>query len=266
MKALLIAVTLLAPAWAGDAPTPQLSCQRPGLYVSGLTTVCEMVEIPAAFSGSLNVATPVGGISVVGWDQPDVLIRAKKEAAARGQAAAENLSSQIQINVAGGMVSADGPAPQSGWDWVVTFEIFVPRATDLSLNTKVGGVSITDVKGTIRFNVSTGGVSLVRLAGDVQGSTKVGGLYIVLDGDHWDGQTLAVNTKVGGIVYRVPAGYSAHFSLSTALGKIDASYLGAFPAPSSTFSLGSNLTFDAGSGGATIASETNVGGIVIQKI
>jgi hypothetical protein len=265
-KILLIATTLLIRAWAGDAPAPQLSCEQSGWQISSLVTVCKMVEMPLAFSGTLAATTPVGGISVVGWDQPDALVRAQIQTAAPGESEAESLASSIQINSAPGNVSAAGPAPQPRRTWSVTLEIFVPHAADLSLTTKVGGIVITDIKGTIRFGTDTGGVSLARLAGDVQGSTHVGGISIILDGDHWDGETLAVQTHVGGIDLKVPAAYSAHFTLSTGLGKIDASYLGAAPAPSHGFSLASSLTLDTGSGGSTIAAETGVGGIVVRGI
>jgi len=136
----------------------------------------------------------------------------------------------------------------------------------LSLHTNVGSISITDMQGAIRFAIGTGSVALTRLAGDVQGSTNVGGIFIVLDGDHWDGETLAVKTNVGGIQLNVPSPYSAHFSLSTNVGRIDAASLGSHPQASAGFKLGGSLTLDTGSGGATVAAETNVGGITVQRI
>jgi len=262
-NSLLVAMTLLVPAWAGDAPNPQLSCDPSGFRIAGMVSVCTTTETSTSFSGALTVTTPVGGISIVGWDQPDVLVRARIEAAAPSLVQAEELASRIQVNVAGDQVMASGPS-QRGQNWSVTFEIFVPRAADLSLNTKLGGISITDVSGTIRFTAALGGVTLVRLAGDVAGSTGLGGISCVLDGDHWEGEGLAVKTGEGGIEFQAAANYSAHFVLSTGLGKIDASYLGGTVAPTNGFHLANELTFDAGSGGATIAAQTQLGGIAIR--
>jgi len=262
-KIVLVATTLLVRAWAGDAPAPQLNCDNPN-HISGLITVCEMVEIPVAFSGSLSAATPAGGISVVGWDQPDMLVRAQIEASAPNQWEAAGLASAIHINASPSNVSPDGPAQAKWQNWTVTFEIFVPHTANLTLNAKFGGIAITDVQGTIRFSGDMGGVTLVRLAGDVQGSTHMGGISIVLSGDHWDGEGLAAQANMGGIEVSVPNPYSAHFSLSTGMGKIDASYLGAGTAPSKGF--GGQLTFDAGSGGSTIALATKMGGIAFKGI
>ena len=173
---------------------------------------------------------------------------------------------EIQTNVAGTSVSATGPARQQRRNWAVSFEIILPRAADLSLHTDVGSISITDMKGTIRFAIGTGSVALAHLAGDVRGSINVGSVAVVLDGDRWDGETLAVKTNVGSIALNVPSVYSAHFSLSTNVGSIDAAALGARRDTSVGFKLGSNVTVDTGSGGATVAAETNVGGIAVQRI
>jgi len=261
---LILAAALLGPAWAGDAPAPRLNCDQPGLYMSGFVSSCVMKEVSTAFLGSLTAETPLGSISVVGWDQPDVLVRARVEAAAPTKAEADDLAAEIQPNVVGTSVSVAAPARTSKRNWSVSFEILMPRAANLSLHTSVGSISIADMKGTIRFVAKTGSVSLDRLAGDVQGSTNVGSISIVLDGDHWDGDTLAVKTNVGSTALKVPAFYSAHFSLTTNIGKIDATALGAPTYIPTGFKLGGNVTLDTGSGGATIAAETNVGSIAVQ--
>ena len=265
MRYSLLIVTLLAPVWAADTPTPQLDCGQSSFNIRGMVSVCRMSETTLAFAGSLGVTTPVGGVSVVGWDQPDVLVRARIEAAARTRAEAETLDWEVQATVVGNQVAAEGPG--RGSHWAVTFEIFVPHAIDLTVAAKVGGISIADVSGEIRFTAAMGGVSLKRLAGDAQGSTNMGGVAIELVGDHWDGKTLAVTTAMGGIDFHVPAGYSAHFTLSTSFGKINVQGLGT-PAPTAGagFGFSSALTFDAGSGGATISAGAHLGGIAIHEI
>ena len=263
---LFVAAILLGPVWAGDAPAPQLTCNQAGLFMSDLASSCVIREASAAFLGSLTIETPLGGIAVVGWDQPDVLVRARIQTAAPSETEAENMAAEIQTNVVGTSVLATGPARTPKRNWSVSFEIYLPRAADLSLHTSVGSIAITDVKGTIRFVGDVGSVALTRLAGDVQGSTNVGSFLIVLDRDRWDGETLAVKTKVGSIDLKVPSPYSAHFSLSTNIGRIDAAAIGGSMSGTAGFKLGGSVTVDTGSGGATIAVETNVGSIAVQRI
>ena len=262
---LLIAATALAPLCFADTPAPQLNCDHPS-HTAGLASFCRMVEVPAAFLGQLTVTTDVGGVSVTGWDNPGVLVRARIETSAPDAVAAQTLAWQVQADVAADRVSASGPAQAARHNWTLTFEIFLPHEANLSLTTKVGGVSIADVKGDIRFNTSTGGVSLTRLAGDVQGSTKVGGIAIVLGGDHWDGTALKADTSVGGIEIDAPLNYSAHFAVSTALGNIATTFPVAPSSAPAPAGLGHKLTFDMGSGGAAIEASTSVGGIVIKGI
>lgn len=87
----------------------------------------------------------------------------------------------------------------------VSYEVFVPRATDLAINTHNGGISVADVAGRIQFAAHNGGVSLNRLSGSVKGETVNGGLSISLAGERWEGEGFDVRTTNGGVESKGPA-------------------------------------------------------------
>jgi len=121
-------------------------------------------------------------ISVKGWDRGDVLIRARIQTAGTTQNEADELAKQIRIETSGSKVFADGPARRKDYQWDVSYEIFVPKRSDLSLETHNGGISISEVRGRIDFSALNGGVVLRKVGGTVHGSTTNGGLVIELDG------------------------------------------------------------------------------------
>ena len=44
----------------------------------------------------------------------------------------------------------------------------VPQATSLTVKTVNGGITVSDIRGSLRFEATNGGINLRRLAGDVQ--------------------------------------------------------------------------------------------------
>ncbi|MBD0328232.1 MAG: hypothetical protein ICV68_17565, partial [Pyrinomonadaceae bacterium] len=160
---------------------------------------CEVKEQTiAATGGTLNVdGRQNGGISVKGWERNEILVRYRIQTQAATQAEADNLAAQIRVATAGGQVRAEGPEQKGQAHWSVSYEIFVPHQSNLSLNTHNGGISINDVRGQITFEAQNGGVSLKRLGGNVTGETVNGGLSVELTGNNWDGEGLNVKTTNG---------------------------------------------------------------------
>jgi hypothetical protein len=125
-----------------------------------------------------------GGVTVKGWLRNEVLVRARVEASADNEGAAANLASRVSVDSSGGQVRATGPESidnNNSW-WSVSYEIFIPQNTDLTTTARNGGITISDVRGQIRFAGRNGGVHLKRLAGDVSGSTGNGGVQVELTG------------------------------------------------------------------------------------
>jgi hypothetical protein len=224
---------------------------------------CEIKEqaLPAA-GGLIKVdGRQNGGISIKGWERNEILVRARIQTTARSQAEADALASQIVINTAGANIFASGPASSGELSWSVSFEVFVPRRSDLSLQSHNGGISISEVHGRLNFQALNGGVVLNRVGGSVHGSTTNGGLVVQLSGDRWDGEELDVKTTNGGIIMAVPTNYSARLETGTVNGSLQIG----FPLTGQT-SNAKELAVNLGAGGPTIRARTTNGGVRINRI
>ena len=121
---------------------------------------CEIKEQTLPAGGAIDVdAGKNGGVAVKGWDRNEVLVRARVQTAALSQAAADQLAKEVRIETGGLRIRAEGPQEQSDSHWSVSYELFVPRRSDLSLAAHNGGISIADVNGKLEFKALNGGVS-----------------------------------------------------------------------------------------------------------
>jgi DUF4097 and DUF4098 domain-containing protein YvlB len=226
-----------------------------------LVNHCEVREQTVASTGSLTVdAGKNGGVSVKGWDRNEVLVRARVNGVAPTQAEAEAITKQIIVQSGSGRVHADGPATRNDYHWSVSYEIFVPRQQDLSLESHNGGIAIADVTGQLSFTALNGGVVLKRVGGTVRGGTTNGGLVVELSGNRWDGEALDVKTTNGGIIISVPENYSAHLETGTVNGNLSID----FPVTVQG-KITRELAVDLGSGGATVRAVTTNGGVKIKR-
>ena len=116
-----------------------------------------------------------GGIKVKGEDLSDVLVRACVQTAATTDEAARAMAKNIRIET-GATIRAENSADDS--HWAVSFEILVPRSTNLKLEAHNGGISISGVDGTMEFKTINGGLHVSDIAGDVKGVTTNGGVHI----------------------------------------------------------------------------------------
>lgn len=223
---------------------------------------CEVLTTTMASTGNLEVDGGAnGGIHVESWDGDRVEVRARVSANAPSAERAEEIARAIEISVDGGRIGADGPRRGRGESWAVSYEIRVPRTTDLDLATVNGGIDVSGVSGDIAFRATNGGVSLVDLAGDVHGRTTNGGLHVELAGERWDGSGLDVETINGGVTMRVPADYSAELVTRTMNGGIDVD----FPVTVQG-RIGRRIEATLGSGGPTIRAVTTNGGVNITRL
>ena len=222
---------------------------------------CEVREavLPAGARISVD-AEPNGGIKVEGWDRNEVRVRAKVTAGARGDMeAARSMASEVRIETAP-TIRAEGPQTSHRSYWSVSYQIFVPRRTGLSLRSHNGGISIADVSGEIGFETTNGGVTLSGLSGQVKGRTTNGGLSVRLAGTEWSGEGLDAQTTNGGVTLAVPEGYNAHLEASTVNGGMNIE----FPVTVQG-NLRRRLSVDLGRGGKPIQVETTNGGVVVRR-
>jgi len=226
-----------------------------------LVNHCEIKEqtLPAtdgtvAVDGMRN-----GGVSVKGWERNEILLRARIQSAAPSQAEADELARQIRIET-GAKIFAAGPQNRNDAWWSVSYELFVPRRSNLSLKTNNGGISISDVTGRLEFSALNGGVSLKHVGGSVKGGTTNGGLSVELAGERWDGEAMDVSTTNGGVSVSIPENYSARLETGTVNGHLSVD----FPVTVQG-NITKELAVNLGAGGATIRAMTTNGGVRIHR-
>lgn len=243
-----------------DQDKASMAC-RDDWHSDRLSTHCEIKEQTLPAAGAVSVdGRQNGGMSVKGWDRNDVLVRARIQTAAPSQAEADELARQITIETAGAKIFASGPETRRDFSWSVSYEIFVPRRSDLSLVSHNGGISIVDVQGRLDFTAVNGGVSLKHVGGAVHGGTTNGGLSIELTGDRWDGEELDVKTTNGGISMSLPENYSAHLETGTVNGHLSID----FPVTVQG-RISREIAVNLGGGGPTIRAMTTNGGVRVKR-
>jgi putative adhesin len=228
---------------------------------SDRASFCEVREETIGGVNPLDIdAGPNGGIRVLGWDRGDVLVRTRIMASANTDADARRLASSVRVETAGGRVRATGPDTDRDEHWSTSFEIQVPRTAMLTLNTRNGGISIDDFRGSARFHARNGGLSLTSVGGDLRGDTTNGGVTVDVAGDHWDGSGLDVETRNGGIRLTLPKGYSGELETGTTNGGLSIG----FPITVQG-TLGRHFTTTLGSGGPKVRVMTTNGGVTIRE-
>jgi DUF4097 and DUF4098 domain-containing protein YvlB len=256
VKLLRISATTLAIAAAAfgqmqDNQAKQLACENGGH--SDQARYCEMREQPLAAMGVLNVdAGQNGGATMKGWSRSEVLVRTRVEGWGSSDTDARGVASQVSINTSGGHVQAQGPVSGNNAGWSVSFEIFVPEATNLTVKTVNGGIKISDVRGTLQFEATNGGIHLARLAGEITGSTVNGGVHLELAGATWN----------GGVNIALPDNYSAHFQTETQNGGLHSD----FPLNLQDELQSRNHDFSMGGGGPLIHVTTTNGGVKLSRL
>jgi hypothetical protein len=241
------------------AQTPTLTCDD--AWDRDEERYCEIREVTLAAGRSPITIDggPNGGVRVRAWDRNEIRLIARIEARAGSEARARELAAGVRLETADA-IRGTGPTQGRREWWSVTFEAFVPRQSDLALETVNGGIRIAGVHGRIRFDVTNGGVSLAGLGGDVSGRSSNGGISVDLEGTTWDGTGLDVRTTNGGVQVSVPEGYSARFETGTTNGSLR------FDFPVTVQGrLNRRVELDLGNGGPPIRVMTSNGSVTVRR-
>jgi len=230
-------------------------------------SLSQLRESTVAAGGTITVdGRQNGGIAVKGSDRSDVLVRACVQAWGNSAEAAKSLADHVSINT-GGTIKADGPG-ENGWS--VSYQILVPRNTNLDLMAHNGGITITGVDGTAKFETQNGGVFLSDVAGNFSGRTTNGGVFVKLSGQSWRGGGLDVTTSNGGVNIQMPENYAAHVETGTVNGGFSSDISALRPQRDDTRdnSWGyrdrkTKISADINGGGAPIRVVTTNGGVHI---
>jgi hypothetical protein len=222
---------------------------------------CETRTFSVAASRSLTVdGRTNGGMSVHGWDRADIQVLAMLQANGDSQSEAQDMVKQINILTNGSEIRATGPNVRDHGGWSVTYEIWVPRATELALTGNNGGISVESVASKMELETQNGGISLKDVHGAVHGRTVNGGITAVLTGDRWLGEGLDLQTTNGGVTLTIPSDYSAALEAGTTNGGINLD----FPIQIQG-RLGRQFSTTLGRGGAPVRVITSNGGVTIRR-
>ena len=204
-----------------------------------------------------------GGIWVKGANRPDVLVRACIQARAGTDEAARALANSVRIET-GSVVRAEAATEEN---LSVSYEIHVPRNTNLKLTAKNGGIGIRGVEGNMEFETVNGGLHLNDIAGDVRGRTANGGLHVELSGNGWKGSGLDVQTTNGGVHLSIPETFAANIETGTVNGGWHSNFaeLQVERTESNRYRPGGRLNKALNGGGAPVRLITTNGGVHINS-
>lgn len=260
---LTIALVVSALATAG-AQTDRASrfMENCGRNRNDYAQFCETREFTMPMSRSLAVdGRENGGVTVHGWNRSDVRVLAMVQTNAETDADASAIAKNVAITTNAGSIGATGPERGNRHEsWSVSYEIWAPAHTDLTLNAMNGGISVDNVDAQMDLETMNGGLTLTDVDGNIRGTTTNGGVTVSLSGDRWRGTGLDVRTTNGGVHLSLPTNYSAVLETGTVNGGLD---LG-FPITVQG-TVGRRLTTQLGAGGATIRATTTNGGVSVRR-
>jgi hypothetical protein len=221
---------------------------------------CDVRELTmAAPNGTLHVdGGQNGGIQVRGWNGDGVRVIARMQAWARSEQAARTTLEGIEIRT-GSTVRAEG-SDDDDRHWSVSFVLYVPQRSDLSLETHNGGISVENVEGDIALDATNGGLHLTDLAGSVHGETRNGGVHVAVSGPRWRGESLDVRTQNGGVELELPRDYNADLEIGTVNGGLNID----FPITVQG-RINRRITTRLGQGGPLVRVTTVNGGVKVER-
>ena len=203
-----------------------------------------------------------GAVAVKGWDSDGIEVHARIQTEARSDEETAELARRIRVVTSRTTIGVDGPESRHAASWGVSFVVFVPRRSDLKLDTYNGPIAVTEVSGRMTATAYNGPVALRAVGGDVHARTTNGPLDIELTGARWDGMGLDAETTNGPVDLTIPEGYSAQLEFGTVNGPMTVE----FPLTVTIQGrVGRRITTVLGQGGPTIRAVTTNGPVAIRR-
>lgn len=215
-------VVLAGPAAAQQGDADWLARCEDRVYRSDGVRHCaiQVERIPATGAPVTVDAGRNGGVSIRGWDGDDIEVHMRVDARADSEARARVIAEQVRIGYAGVEIRAVGPATDRGERWYAGFVIYVPRQSDVRLETGNGPLDVRNVHGLIDVRTDNGPLSIRDAGGEVRARTRNGPLSVQLGGSRWNGAGLDAESRNGPITLSIPDGYSARLEAGTVNGHL----------------------------------------------
>lgn len=214
-----------------------------------------------------------GSVTVNSWDQPRVRIHAVKRIDGDSDSAREALAAlKVEIRGTAQGVEIDTKYPKrdgSGFlDFLmgnslsasVSYELTVPRAANVKIETVNGAVRVSDVSGAADLETTNGRIEVVRCAGSVDADTTNGSINVELT-QVTAGKAMKFETTNGAISLTVPPSLAATVDAETTNGSIHAD----LPITTRDFSKHA-IRGTINGGGPEIGLHTTNGSIAIKSV
>ena len=224
---------------------------------------CEARVVTLAKGGAITVDPGEnGGVTVEGWTRDSIEVHARIQTQGATDDEAGALARDIKVVTAGARIGAEGPPSGRRRSWSVSFVIYVPRRSDLTLDTHNGPIGVRDVTGRMALTAYNGPVSLDGVGGDVRARTTNGPIDIELTGERWEGAGLDAETTNGPLELAIPESYSARLEFGTVNGPMSVG----FPLTVTIQGrVGRRITTTLGVGGAPVRAVTTNGPVEIRR-
>lgn len=240
----------------------------------------------AAGIETVAIATASGDVRVQAWDQPVIKVRARGGVRGRTEDEAERKARNTAIGWRREgtrlvvFIAIGGEEPDGSWASSVDYDVYIPSACGVDLNSKSGDIVLTGITGAIvaqsmsgdirATGIGSATVDVKTISGDidVQGGARDGGEFIArsvsgdidmgLDGMAGGAYELA--TTSGDIVVVLGGKPDLRATLSTASGDLRVDLEGVRIARQSRW----QVTAEAGDGRAKLTAKTMSGDIALQ--
>lgn len=130
------------------------------------------LDYPLGSGSALAVSTASGSIRVAGHQTNDAHVVATIVARAATRQQARELAEQVTVRFErtgnGVQIKVDRPAPASKRSVSVSYEINVPRQTDIDCDSASGAVDLTDLIGAVTGRTASGPIAAARITGSIQ--------------------------------------------------------------------------------------------------
>lgn len=173
-----------------------------------------------------------GRVTISSWDQPRIRVHADKSASGWDSNDVRTALREMRVDIQGHAdgVSVKTTEPDKDFGLLdlffghhinrsVTYEITVPRMTNLDVETINGRISVSEVTGALKVETTNGKIEMVRCAGTVNAETTNGGIQAELL-SVTPGKPMAFETTNGHITIFVPRTLSTDVDASTTNGRI----------------------------------------------
>jgi len=203
----------------------------------------EQLSAPMADLEAVDVETGFGSIKIVGGDVTDCKIKAEIFAQAPTDEEAKQLAEKVKIKLEPVdktlNIIVDKPKIRNNRCIGVSFDIIVPRRTNIDCSTSFGSIKLKDIRGNVNVRTSFASIECENIEGsvdletsygkikcrnitstDINARSSFGNINIACSPETSPEIDADIATSYGNIEFATPPGFSGRVDLETSFGSI----------------------------------------------